>query len=146
MGEEMPNEDQSSSILHRILDRELLPDFTIWREYFGAPSPVEVVIDRALEALSSAIPDDTHCVLHGWIDQAVLEIVAIDRVAEIRDRTKRYRPDQGGDSGLLAVVGRRILVLEFSYERGEALLTEYKPIQPPEPTSTASALAAQLNR
>jgi hypothetical protein len=131
----MPTEEQSIALLHQILNRELLPVSTSWRESIGILGSEDEVIFRGLSALEESIPEDTRCALHGWIDQAVLEIVAIDRVAIIRDRARSYRPDQGGDSGVLAAINEKIIVLEFSFERGVASLSEYKkPIQPPQTT------------
>lgn len=143
----MPNEKQSIAILHQILNRELLPVSTGWRESFGISSCEPEVISRGLSALEESIPENTHCALHGWIDQAVLEIVMIDRIAVIRDRAGGYRPDQGGNSGVLAAIDGKIVVLEFSFERDEASLSEYKkPIQPPLTTSETASSASKPKR
>ena len=54
--------------------------------------------------------------LHGWIDQAVLEIIDSDLANNLIDKMIVYRPDQGGNSGLLYIDNVNLLyVFEISF-------------------------------
>ncbi len=122
----MITREQADGILYRILNQELAPITTTWHEIFATLGSEKDTLDRGLSALEELIPENTECVLHGWIDQAALEIVAVGQLPDLRDRALNYRADQGGDTGILALDEERVIVLDFSFERGEASLREYK--------------------
>ena len=122
----MTPEEQADRILHQILHEELLPVHTIWRETFGTLNSEKEICGRGLRALEAALPNAAECVLHGWIDQAALEIVSVGSIAALRDEVLSYRADQGGDTGVLSMDDREITLLEFSFERGEAILRQYQ--------------------
>src|SRR5687767_10449606 len=110
----MITREQADAILYRILREELSPGFTLWHGNFATAETEEDAIDHGLSALEELIQEDTGCALHGWIDQAVPEIVAVGRLPDLRDRAMGYRADQGGDTGILALDNGKVLVLEFS--------------------------------
>jgi len=120
------SQEQADKLLHQILNEDLSPTSTKWHEIFATMGPEKDTISRGLDALDQLIPSNTECVLHGWIDQAALEIRSIGRLSELRDRAVNYRADQGGDTGVLALYGGSAFVLDFSFERGTATLREYK--------------------
>lgn len=118
--------EDAERVLDQILNRDYAESSTIWQEIFDTHGNEKDTISRGLDALAAYITEDQKCVLHGWIDQAVLEIVARGSVSTIRPRAHNYRADQGGDTGVLVLDGGNVIVLEFSFEGGEAALRKYK--------------------
>jgi len=117
-------------VLEQILNREFAEASTIWQETFATRGPEKDTISRGLDALAASISEGQECVLHGWIDQAVLEIVARGNISVIRPRAINYRADQGGDTGILILDGGQVIVLELSFERGDAAIRKYKLAHP----------------
>ena len=121
----MITEEQAARLLNKIL-REQWPADTKWCETWGTLRTDDEAIDRGLQAFERELPEGAVCVLHGWIDQAALEIVSIGTIPELRDRAIRYRADQGGDTGILRLDDGIATVLDISFEAGEIAIREYK--------------------
>ena len=124
----MITRDEAERILYQILDDGLLPIATNWAEVFAAKGCEKETIERGLNALEALFSATTPCVLHGWIDQAALEIVEIGQLSSLRDRAINYRADQGGDTGILALNNGKAVILAFSFEQGKAVLEEYSGV------------------
>jgi hypothetical protein len=122
----MSSDETIERVLNGILNQEFAEVSSPWQETFATLGPEKDTIVRGLDALERTITPDQECVLHGWIDQAVLELVARGSVSELRGRTVNYRADQGGDTGLIAICATKIVVIEFSFENGQAALKEYE--------------------
>lgn len=99
---------------------------TMWHETFAMLGSESDTIKRGLTALEGVVSKNAQCVLHGWIDQAALEIVSIGKFATLRERAVNYRADQGGDTGILALDNGWVTVLEFRFEAGEAKIHQYQ--------------------
>ena len=121
----MITEEQAARVLHRILKGES-PSATKWSETWGTLRTDEEAIGRGLQAFESQLPEGAVGVLHGWIDQAALEIISIGTIPELRDRAINYRADQGGDTGILTLVDGIATVLDISFEEGEIAVREYQ--------------------
>ena len=125
----MITEEQAGRLLNQILRGEL-PSATKWRETWGTLRTDEEAICRGLQAFEDQLPKGAVGVLHGWIDQAALEIISIGTIAELRDRVLRYRADKGGDTGVLTLADGTATVLEISFEEGEIAVREYQQAEP----------------
>lgn len=121
----MITEVQAAQVLHRILNGEL-PSSTKWCETWGTLRTDEEAIGRGLQAFEGLLPKGAVGVLHGWIDQAALEIISIGTIPELRDRAISYRADQGGDTGILTLVDGTATVLDISFEKGGIAVREYQ--------------------
>ena len=121
----MITEEKAVRVLHRILKGESAST-TKWCETWGTLRTDEEAIVRGLEGFEGQLPEGTVGVLHGWIDQAALEIISIGTIPELRDRAISYRADQGGDTGILALVDGTATVLDISFEEGEIAVREYQ--------------------
>ncbi|MES2920098.1 MAG: hypothetical protein V4819_01030 [Verrucomicrobiota bacterium] len=119
-------EETAGRVLYQILGGNFAEVVTIWNEYFGTQASVTGRIGRGVGELERVVPREQDCVLHGWIDQAVLEIVSKGKLADLREEMADYRANQGGDTGLLALEGNRATILEFSFGRGQAVLRSYQ--------------------
>ncbi|WP_339746306.1 hypothetical protein [uncultured Rubinisphaera sp.] len=97
-----------------------------WYETAASTNLMDELICRGLQTFETLFPENTVGVLHGWIDQAVLEIIAIGPLPELKDKVMSYRADQGGDTGILALNDETVIVFEISFEQCEVKVCKYE--------------------
>ncbi|MDP7033763.1 MAG: hypothetical protein QF752_04655 [Planctomycetota bacterium] len=137
--------EQANRVLHLILNDECPSIETKWHETWGTLGSQQEAIGRGLQAFKDLLPEKTSGVLHGWIDQAVLEIILIRPIHELRKRLMDYRADQGGDTGILALDGETAIVLEISFERCDVTIREFPRVEQNDADGTPSA-STELSR
>lgn len=116
-------------ILNNILDHKIIAIATRWQMTYGRNDSESNVIQTGIEQFRGMVTASQVCFLYGWIDQAVLEIVSQGNIEELSKEMFSYRPEQGGDSGIIAVLNNTALVLEMSFESENASIKQYNLAQ-----------------
>ncbi len=97
----------------------------LWEMEFGFNHNFSDIIAEGLNYFSKCINDDVFVYLYGWIDQAVLEITSVGKGSDLYEVFVQYRPDEGGDSGLIYLHGKGAICLDLSFEAGYLKIIKY---------------------
>jgi hypothetical protein len=124
--QKMISTDFAENALYDILEKRCESTPLIWSRTFGTNDLEADIWEEGTARYLALVTESSQCFLYGWIDQAVLEIKNSGNLTALVAEMKEYRPDQGGDCGVIAIDGHIAISLEMSFEDGSISIDQYK--------------------
>ena len=101
----------AETLLEKRLNRKYSSQIEIWRMDISSDESIKKIVRLGLGKMKELVGFNNVMYLHGWIDQAVLEISEVDLCDKLIDKMIHYRPDEGGDSGILHIKNEKLIYL-----------------------------------